>query len=123
MSDIDKTEEFKRRTKQIGIDVLRLVDGFPRSIGASVVARQLAKSATSIGANYRAACLARSTADMIAKLHIVEEEADETAHWLGVVAEAGYSSTQQANDLESEANELLSMTIASLKTLKGKGLK
>ncbi|HEY0865957.1 MAG TPA: four helix bundle protein [Fimbriimonas sp.] len=120
MSDKAKTEEFRRRTRQLGIDVLRLIDTFPRNVGASVVARQSAKSATSVGANYGSACMARSTADMVAKLHIVEEEADETAHWLSICSEVGYAPTSKVEPLEAEARQLLSMTIASLLTLKSK---
>ncbi len=71
---------FQKRTKAIGIETIKLIDSLPKSRSADVVARQLLRSATSVGANYRAACRAKSTADMINKLKIVEEEADETLY-------------------------------------------
>jgi four helix bundle protein len=71
---------FKDRTKKLAIEILRLVEKLPRSISADVLARQIVRSGTSIGANYRSACRAKSTADMINKLKIIEEESDETAY-------------------------------------------
>ena len=71
-------QQFKERTKQLGVRVIRLVSALPTSCAADVIAKQIVRSATSVGANYRAACRARSAADMIAKLKIVEEEADKT---------------------------------------------
>ena len=71
---------FQKRTKAIGIETIKLIDSLPKSRSADVVARQLLRSATSVGANYRAACRAISTADMINKLKFVEEEADETLY-------------------------------------------
>jgi four helix bundle protein len=70
---------FKRRTKQLALRNIEAVEGLPKNRTADVLARQLIRSGTSIGANYRAACRGRSTADVIAKLRIVEEEADESA--------------------------------------------
>ncbi|MCD6344981.1 MAG: four helix bundle protein, partial [Anaerolineae bacterium] len=69
---------FKVRTKQLALRVIRLVESLPKGMTANVIRRQVLRSATSVGANYRAACRAKSVADMIAKLSIVEEEADET---------------------------------------------
>jgi four helix bundle protein len=69
---------FKERTKQLALRVIRLVEALPKNQAADVIGRQLVRSATSIGANYRAACRGKSTADVIAKLRIVEEEADES---------------------------------------------
>ena len=73
-------EQFKSRTKQLALRVIRLVETLPSNITANVIGKQLLRSATSVGANYRAACRAKSTADLIAKLSIVEEEADETIY-------------------------------------------
>jgi four helix bundle protein len=80
--------EFQARTKQLALRAIRLVEALPRGTTASVIGRQVLRSATSVGANYRAACRARSSADMIAKLKIVEEEADETLYWLELQVEA-----------------------------------
>ena len=81
-------EEFQARTKRLALRVIRMVEALPRSTTASVIGRQVLRSATSVGANYRAVCRARSTADMIAKLKIVEEEADETLYWLELLVES-----------------------------------
>ena len=72
-------EELRRRTRAFALDVIRLVDGLPKGRIADVLGGQLLRSGTSVGANYRAACRAKSTADFIAKMGTVEEEADETA--------------------------------------------
>ena len=110
--------EFKNRTKGLALRVIRLVDALPRSTTGSVIGRQLLLCATSVGANYRAACRARSTLDMIAKLKIVEEEADETLYWMELLAEAGIVPRERLDPLMGEADELLAMTVASIKTLR-----
>lgn len=82
-------EELKKRTKQIGLEVLKLIDELPNRPSAWVIAKQVLRSGTSIGANYRAACRAKSSADFIFKLKIVEEESDETLYWLEMLEESG----------------------------------
>lgn len=111
-------EQFKFRTKQLALRVIRLVDALPRSRSADVVGRQLLRSATSVGANYRAACRAKSAADMIAKLSIVEEEADETLFWLELLVESGLVPESRLSDLMKETDEIIAMTVASIKTLR-----
>ena len=111
---------FKDRTKKLAIAILRLVEEMPRSISADVLARQIVRSGTSIGANYRAACRAKSTADMINKLKIVEEESDETAYWFELIAEMGYVPQGKTSPLVKETDEILAMTVASLKTLRSR---
>lgn len=81
---------FKERTKRLAIAIIRLVEEMPKSVAATAIARQIVRSETSIGANYRAACRAKSTADMINKLKMVEEEGDETAYWLELITEMRY---------------------------------
>ena len=78
-------EELKQRTKKFALRVLKLVEALPKTIGGQVVERQLAKSGTSVAANYRAACRGRSKAEFISKLGIVEEEADESAFWMELI--------------------------------------
>jgi four helix bundle protein len=78
-------------------------------------------SGTSIGANYRAACRAKSTADMINKLKVVEEESDETKYWLELLVEAKLVPQEQVESIYKERDEILSMTIASIKTLRNRG--
>ncbi|HET7733205.1 MAG TPA: four helix bundle protein [Paludibacter sp.] len=75
-------EEIKKRTKSVGLEVIKLVDELPNKTSSKAIAAQIIRCATSIGANYRAACRAKSDADFINKLKIVEEETDETIYWL-----------------------------------------
>jgi four helix bundle protein len=111
-------QEFKDRTRKLGLDAIRLVEGLPRSRVADVIGRQLLRCATSVGANYRAACRARSRADMLAKLAIVEEEADEVIYWLGLLVDAGITGEPSVRDIVAQADDILSMTVASMKTLR-----
>jgi four helix bundle protein len=113
-------EEFKRRTKALSLAVIKLVDSLPRRGSAQVIGTQLLRAATSVGANYRAACRGRSPADVIAKLSIVLEEADETAYWLELLLESGHAPADAIDDLLTEADEVTAMTVASLKTLKSR---
>ena len=85
-----------------------------------VIAKQLFRCATSVGANYRSACRAKSPADMIAKLSIVEEEADECLYWLELLVEANAVPIAKVNSLITEINEILAITVASIKTLRRK---
>lgn len=116
---MDETE-FKARTKRLALRVLKLAEALPHGESARVIGRQLIRSGTSVGANYRAACRARSRADMIAKLGIVEEEADETLYWLELLVESGLVPEVRLTDLLHETDELLAMTVASIKTLRAK---
>ena len=113
-------QEFKARTKQLALRVIRLVEQLSQTRVADVIGKQLLRSATSVGANYRAACRAKSTADLIAKLGIVEEEADETLYWLELVIESGLMTAEKLKSLMQEATEILAMTVASIKTLREK---
>ena len=92
----------------------------PRRRTSDIIARQLIRSATSVGANYRAVCRSRSTADMIAKLGIVLEEADETLYWLELLRDSGMVSSDDLSSLMAEVNEIIAMTVASLKTLRSR---
>lgn len=111
---------FKQRTKQLALRVIRLTDALPVKPSSSVIGRQLMRCATSVGANYRAACRAKSTADLIAKLSIVEEEADECLYWLELLVESGTLPATKLQALMTETNEILAMTVASIKTLRRK---
>jgi len=111
-------EELKRRTKTFGLSVIKLVDRLPRTRSANAIGSQLLNCATSVGANYRAACRARSKAEFAAKLGIVEEEADEAAYWLEVLMEAEIIPSNSAMTLLREANELVAIVVASLVTAK-----
>jgi len=111
---------FKERTKRLGISVIGLVAKLPRSVAAETIGRQIVRSSTSVGANYRAVCRAKSTADMINKLKVVEEEADETAYWLEVLTESKILDQTQVATLAKETDEIIAMTVASIKTLRGR---
>jgi four helix bundle protein len=111
---------FKERTKKFALAVVKLVESLPRSRTAEVLGRQLLRSGTSLGANYRAACRGRSPSDVVSKLGIVEEEANESAYWMELLAEAGIVPGDGINSLKKEANEILAMTVASIKTLRSR---
>lgn len=111
---------FKARTKKLAVAIIKQMDKLPNSRTADVVARQIIRSGTSIGANYRAACRAKSTPDMINKMKVVEEESDETAYWLEILVESGLVPQEQVTDIYKETNEILAMTVASIKTLRNR---
>lgn len=111
--------EMKQRTKQFALDVLQLISLLPRSTEGRIVANQLGRSGTSVGANYRAACRAKSKADFIAKLGIVEEEADESCYWLELIRDGGMLPTGQIESILNEANEITAIIVASRKTAGG----
>ena len=110
-----QSEQLKERTMRFAVDVLRLINGLPPTVASEVIARQLAKSATSVTANYRATCNARSRAELIARLGVVVEEADESVCWLELSIRARIVSVE-ATLLRNEAVELRSIFAKSLGT-------
>ena len=112
--------EFKARTKDIALRVIRLVDSLPSRRSADVIGKQLLRSGTSIGANYRAACRGKSTADVINKLATVEEEADEGLYWIELLIDGGLVTENKLAKLYSDIDEVVAMTVASIKTLRAK---
>ncbi|MBS1788542.1 MAG: four helix bundle protein [Acidobacteria bacterium] len=113
------SEEMKSRTKSFTLRVIRLVEALPVGRTAEVVGKQLLRSGTSVGANYRAACRAKSTADFIAKMGIVEEEADECAFWLEIIVESDLMKKERIEDLSDEANQIVAMVVSSINTARG----
>jgi four helix bundle protein len=109
-------EELRTRTQAFASRIIRLLGALPQDTAALVIARQILRSGTSIGANYRTACRARSRADFAAKLAIVEEEADETLYWLELLAKSGLVKTDRLGKLMAEANELVAIITAARKT-------
>lgn len=107
---------FKRRTKQLGLAVIRMTEKFPETRLAWVVKDQILRSALSVGANYRAVCRAKSDKDFINKMRIVEEEADETAYWLEIIEESDLLKSDDLRELKREVNELVAMVVASIRT-------
>src|SRR3954454_24160553 len=110
-------QEFQQRTKQFALRVIRLVDRLPNNKrSGDVIGKQLLRSATSVGANYRSACRARSPAEFLAKMGIVEEEADESAYWMELLIDAEIVKREVLGDLYAEADEIVAMVVASIKT-------
>ena len=114
------SEILKSRTKKFGLRVITLYDELSRSKKGSILGNQLLRSATSVGANYRAACRAKSNADFIYKIQIVEEEADESVFWLELISESNIIKRDRLEDLLKEANELTAIFTAYGKTAKQK---
>jgi len=114
-------EELISRNKKFAIEVLKIVALLPSNRVHDALVRQLVRSSTSVGANYRAACRAKSTADFINKLKIVEEEADESSYFLDLLSEIDNGKNKEVlNGLLSESNQLTSIYVASLKTMREK---
>jgi len=112
----ESTDKLKARTKDFALRVIRLVGALPAGRLADVVGKQLLRCGTSVGANYRAACRARSQADFIAKMGIVEEEADESIYWMEILIESGLIPSERMVNLMDEASQIVAMTISSIKT-------
>jgi four helix bundle protein len=108
--------ELLDRTKKFALRVFKLVGALPRTIRGKAVAAQLIRSGTSVAANYRAACRARSKPEFIAKLGVVEEEADESAFWLGLIIETDLLSAGKVKPLLTEAGEIVAIMASSKKT-------
>src|SRR5438046_8160848 len=101
-----KKAELQERAKKFALRVLKLIERLPNTIGGRVLANQLARSATSVGANYRAACRARSRAEFASKLGTVAEEADESLYWLELIRDGNFVPEKRIASLVSEADEL-----------------
>ncbi|MBQ7439521.1 MAG: four helix bundle protein [Paludibacteraceae bacterium] len=106
--------ELQKRHKQFAIRIIKMVDAMPHTISAMAIARQIVRSGTSPSANYRAACIAKSEKDFINKLKMVEEELDETLHWLTLIEECEMLPSERMQDIISECTELLKITISSI---------
>jgi four helix bundle protein len=113
--------EFKERTVELGLRVIEAVAAWPPSIKGRTIGNLLCRSGSSVGASYRAACRAKSTADFIDKTGMVEEEADEPAFWLERVVHAKPLPATRLAPLIAEANEILALVVSSIPTAKRKG--
>jgi four helix bundle protein len=111
-------DEMKSRTKQYALRVIRLVDSLPNRKAANHIGGQLLRCGTSVGANYRSSCRAKSTADFIAKLAIVEEEGDESIYWMELLIEDEIVKPVLLESLMDEGNQIVSMIVASINTAK-----
>lgn len=113
---LTKQEELRNRTKQFTLRIIRLFQHLPHSAAAQVLGKQLLRSGTAVGANYRAAGRARSKAELSPRLEFVVEEAGEAVFWLECLAETGVVRSELLSDLQKEANELLAIFAASQQT-------
>ena len=109
-------EELKSRTKQFALRVLKVIAAMPKTIEGRAIANQLVRSGTSVAANYRAACRARSKTEFVAKMGVVLEEADETQLWLELIIESRLLSSKQVEPLLKEASELVAIFVTSRKS-------
>ena len=110
--------DLKIRTKKFAVEIIRFIRLLPKNDEGFILGKQLLRSGTSVGANYRAACKAKSTADFINKITIVEEEADECCYWLELIIEAEILDKKNVENLLKEANELTAIFTAAGKTSK-----
>ena len=115
-NESERGENLKERTKQFALRIIKFLERLPKTNTTRVIGGQIVKSGTSVGANHRASCRARSTADFISKMGIVEEEADECLYWLELLVAAGLVTLDEASPLMDEANQLLSIAVSSIKT-------
>jgi len=113
-------EQLKIRTKLYSLSIIDLVEKLPVTTASKIVAYQIAKSGTSVGANYRAVCRARSDKEFIAKMEIVLEEADETLFWLEIIIDKTWLDRKITEPVWKEGNELTAIFVSSLKTVKSK---
>ena len=116
-----KNENLKKRTKRFALDIIRLTEHLPNDQTCRVLSHQLLRCGTSVGANYRAVCRAKSTADFISKFGTVEEEADESGYWLELLIDSGKLDQKRAGPLLQEANELTAIAVASINTARKTG--
>ena len=115
-------EDLRKRTKLFGLRIIEMAESLPRTSPSFVITRQLIRSGTSVGANYRSACRARSHADFIAKLGIVEEECDESLYWMEMLVESELVGPEKVRDLMKEGTEILAVIVSSRKTAKSRSV-
>lgn len=109
-------QAMKKRTKQFALQVIRLTESLPNERTANVIGHQLLRSDTSVGANYRAAYRARSKAEFVAKLGIVEEETDESLFWMELLVESNIVSEEKLQSLMQEADEIVAIIVSTIKS-------
>jgi four helix bundle protein len=109
-------KDLKQRTKEFALRIIELVESLPRGKITDVIGKQLLRSGTSVGANYRSACRAKSTADFISKMGTVEEEADESIYWMELLIESGLISKDEVDGLLDEADQIVAIIVSSTKT-------
>jgi four helix bundle protein len=111
-------KELNLRTRKFAVDILNFVDQLPNRRSANIIGNQLGRCASSIAANYRAACRGRSHAEFVAKIDVVEEEADETTFWLDIISDRNNGLKETVSPLLNEARKLTAIFTAACKTAK-----
>ncbi|MEQ1762430.1 MAG: four helix bundle protein [Pyrinomonadaceae bacterium] len=111
-------QDLKLRKKVFALRIIRLFRSLPRSVDAQVIAKQLLRCGTSVGAQYREACRSRSSAEFISKVESALQELDETAYWLELLVDGDFVKAEKLKDLQSETNELTAIFVSSVKTAK-----
>ncbi|MEK7580046.1 MAG: four helix bundle protein [Patescibacteria group bacterium] len=109
-------EDLKKRTKEYALRIIKLIKALPNTVEGRAIGNQLIRSGTSVGANYRAVCRARSRAEFISKLGVVIEEADESAFWLEIIIEIGMIKRETIEPLLQETNEIVAIMVSSRKS-------
>jgi four helix bundle protein len=116
VSEVMNREDFKKRTQQYALRVIRLVESLPEDRTSRILGDQLLRAGTSVGANYRASIRAKSRADFISKMGTVEEECDESLYWMEILIEAGKIPVRRLAGLMQEGGEIIAIVVASIKT-------
>ena len=111
MRNSEGEKDLRKRTKKFSLDIIKLVSSLPRSREADIIGRQVLRSGTSVGANYREGTRARSKKEFVSKIGIVEQEADETLYWLELLDESGLMNGRLLKDLIKEADELVAIFV------------
>ena len=118
-NSLEKARTLQARTKTFALRIIRMFRSLPKTAESAIIGKQVLRSGTSVAANYRAVCRARSKAAFTAKLGVVVEEADETVFWMELLVESGIVSEEKIHSLMNEANELLAIFAASRQTARG----
>jgi len=121
LNDESKTRDLRKRTKDFALRIIRLCASLNSSGAAAVISRQLLRCGTSVGAQYREACRARSQAEFISKIESATQELDEATYWMELLQDAGLVEERLLRELHGEADELIAILVASVRTAKNKG--
>ena len=113
-------EDFKKRTKEYALRIIRLVESLPEDRVSRILGTQLLRAGTSVGANYRSSIRAKSRADFISKMNIVEEECDESLYWMELLIAAGKAAPKRLEALMQEGDEIVAIVVASIKTARSR---
>ena len=117
------SQDLKQRTKEFALRIIKLFSALPKSVEAQVIGKQILRSGTSVGAQYREACRARSTAEFVSKMQSGLQELDETSYWMELLAESKVVNAKRLESLQDEANQLTAIFVTSVKTAKSKRTK